>query len=223
MSTTSFDTIADAAANLTDFIRATEDDLAAAAQKRNPDLTAEANQREAEVRKEKVRTEALAWVERQSSSARLATTRAEQALQKLRPSVDESSAASLVRAEQRWNYQVRPLLDAGKPLKEILKTAMVDDLLAIERFAGGWLTVQRMTTDSPLEVEPEDLEQAILNRLVTALPEDQREAFEDAVRARHAGQVFEEVHQLVVEAVTGKSHNPLSNWGHAKTKVSRLR
>lgn len=220
---THFDTIADVAENLADFIRVTEDTVTEAGQQRNPDLTPEANARQATQKQEKIRTEALDWVNRKSAAAQLATTKAEQALQTIRPSVDENSAASLVRAEQRWNYQVRPLLEAGKPLKEVLKTATVDDLLAIERFAGGWLTVQRMTTDSPLEIEPDDLEQAILNRLVTALPEDQREAFEDAVRARHAGEVFEEVHQLVVEAVGGQALAPLSNWGHAKTKVSRLR
>jgi hypothetical protein len=221
--TTNFDTIADVTENVTQAIKVHEDDLTAAAQHRNPDLTPEANQRETEVRKEKARKESLEWIERQSSSARLAATRAEQSLNKIRPHVDENSAASLVRAEQRWNYQVRPLLEAGKPLREVLKTATVDDLLAIERFAGGWLTVQRMTTDSPLEIEPDALEGAILNRLVTALPEDQREAFEDAVRARHAGKVFDEVHELAVEAITGKSHNPLSNWALAKTRVSKLR
>ena len=223
MTASNFSTIADVADNIADYLRAHADELTAAVQQRNADLTAEANQREAEARKQKIRTEALAWVERQSSPARLAATRAEQSLQKIRPSVDESSAASLVRAEQRWNYSVRPLLDAGQPLKEVLKSASLDDLLSIERFASGWLTAQRLTSNNPLEIEPEDLEAAILNRMVAVLPEDQREAFEDAVRARHAGRVFQEIHDLAVEAVESGSHNLMTVWAPIKNKAMRLR
>lgn len=221
--TTNFDTIVETADNIADIIRTTEDAVTETGQQRNPDLTADANRREAEARKEKIRAESVDWINRKSSAAELAITKAEQALRKTRPHINDNDVAALVRAEQRWNHHVRPLLDAGHPLKEILKIASVDDLLAIERFAGGWLTVQRMTTDSPLEIEPQDLEQAVLNRMVTVLPDDQRAAFEDAVRAQHAGKVFQEVRELAVQAVSGSAHQAMSNWALAKTRTGRLR
>lgn len=218
-----YTTILEAAENMADLIKTTEDAVTETAQKQNPDLTVDANRREAEVRMAKVRSESGDWITRKSSAAELAITKAEQSLRTTRPHIDENDVAALVRAEQRWNHQVRPLLDAGQPLKEILKSATVDDLLAIERFAGGWLTVQRLTTDSPLEIEPQELEQAIHNQMVTVLPEDRRAEFEDAVRAQYAGRVFQEVRELAVQSVGGNSPSPLSNWGQAKSKVSRLR
>jgi hypothetical protein len=223
MTDSNYSTIVETAENITDFIRVTEDNLAEAGQQRNPDLTAEANARQISEKQQQIRAEAIDWVGRKSAAAKLATTKAEESFKKFRWHLDQKDAAALVRAEQQWNYQVRPLLDAGKPLKEVLQTAGADDLLAIERFAGGWLQAQRMTKGSPLELEPEDLEDAVVNRMGEVYPEDKRDAFHDARKAQRAGQAFQEINQLVAEAVSGKAQAPMSNWGQAKSKVSRLR
>lgn len=223
MTDSNFHTITTTAENIVDLIRVTEDTITEAGQQRDPDLTPEANARKAEERKEKIRADAVDWLGRKSGAAELATTKAETALRKIRPSIDDNNVAALVRAEQRWNHHVKPLLDSGQTLKDVLRNASLDDLLAIERFSGGWLTAQRATVDNPLELDPQNLEQSIMNRMSAVLPPEQREAFEDAVRARHAGQMFKEVQELALQAVSGQAAAPLSNWGQAKSKVMRIR
>lgn len=177
------------------------------------------------------RREALAAEARAKASTALADaaarveSAAESAAKKLessRPRIADDPAA-LIRAEQRWNYDVRPLLEAGTPIKEILRGADVDELLAVERFAPGYLRAAKAGPDNPMELDPQELGAAVANRLSQVLPEDQRPAFEDGIRAAAAAERFRQVHGMATDLLAGRAEHSFTAGAHARNLAIRLR
>lgn len=117
----------------------------------DPDLTSEANARRRAERLAKIKA---AFEPRFDALVREASARAE-ALKRdaarLRPRLDPSDAAALVRTEQVWAHNVRPFLEQGRSLSDVLQGASDDEVLAVERFAPAWLA-QRQPRASRAEL-----------------------------------------------------------------------
>jgi hypothetical protein len=141
-----------------------------------------------------------------------------------RPRIADDPAA-LIRAEQRWNHDVLPLLQAGAPIKGILKSADLDELLAIERFAGGYLRAAKLAAgpDNPLELDPEELPAAVNNRMALVLPEEERIAFEDGIRAADASQKLRAIQDLAIDTIRGRAQYAFSAGAHARSLAQNLR
>ncbi len=85
--------------------------------------------------------------------ALLATARAERdtitaAARRARPSLDGDNAAALVRTEQAWSHNVRPLLEKGRSVAEALEGQGTEEALGAERFGPSWLA-QHATEGTP--------------------------------------------------------------------------
>lgn len=159
----------------------------------NPDLTPEAQVEEVTRQIERVHSEfgpkfdaLLVQAESERDSV---TQRAGQ----VRPTLDTSDAATLVRVEQAWNHNVRPLLDQGKSLLQALGGAGVDEVLAAERFAPGWLA-QHQLPDSTQD--PQQVVREVVGRAMARVAANERDAAAilDGVAAE---QEFEVVRQVV--------------------------
>lgn len=166
-------------------------------------------------------TQAIAAVNARAESAAAAAAKR---LEASRPKIADDPAA-LIRAEQRWTHDVRPLLEAGAPIKAILKDASLDELLAIERFAGGYLRAAKLKAGpaNPLELDPEELAAAVNNRLSQALPEDQRAAFEDGVRAADAAAKLRELQGITADTIAGRTLHTFTAGAQARSLAIRLR
>jgi hypothetical protein len=216
-------------------IAALADETAAALEAMNAALTAAQTFHDPDLQPHAItaRREALASEARSKAEQAIAsiTTRAESAavaaakkLESSRPRIADDPAA-LIRAEQRWTHDVRPLLEAGAPIKSILKDAGLDELLAIERFAGGYLRAAKLKAgpDNPLELEPEELSAAVNNRLAVTLPEDQRAAFEDGIRTAEAAARLSDIHGMAGDTIAGRAEYGFSAGAHARTLAIKLR
>jgi hypothetical protein len=142
-----------------------------------------------------------------------------------RPKIAANDPAALIRAEQSWNYDVRPLLEGGAPIKSILRDAGVDELLAIERFGVGYLRAAKLAAGpgNPLEMDPEELSAAVNNRLVAALPEGERAAFEDGIRTADAAAKLREIQGMAADSIAGRTVHSSSAWAHARSLAIKLR
>lgn len=67
--------------------------------------------------------------------------------ERVRPKVDQSDTAALIRTEQAWRNVVLPQLEKGRTLREALAHADIDATLGAERFAAGWLQSQAPKRD----------------------------------------------------------------------------
>lgn len=216
-------------ASLADETAATLDDMntnvTAAQRFHDPDLQphAVAERREALAAEARAKaSKALAGVAARVESA------AESAAKKLestRPRIVDNDPAALIRAEQRWNYDVRPLLETGVPVKEILRGADVDALLAVERFAPGYLRAAKVKAGpgNPLELDPDELGAAVANRLALVLPEDQRPAFEDGIRTVDAAERMRRIHGMATDTIAGSTLYDFSARAHARSLAIQLR
>jgi hypothetical protein len=180
-------------------------------------------------RRETLATEARATAEQAvaGTMARLESTAVASAkkLDATRPKIAANDPAALIRAEQSWNYDVRPLLEGGAPIKSILRDAGVDELLAIERFGVGYLRAAKLAAGpgNTLEMDPEELSVAVNNRLATALPEGERAAFEDGIRTADAAAKLREIHGMAAASIAGQTVHPSSAWAHARSLAIKLR
>lgn len=168
-----------------------------------------------------VAEQALATI---SARAGATADAAAKSLEAARPRVAHDPAA-LIRTEQTWNHDIRPLLDAGASIKAIMRDASVDELLAIERFATGHLRAAKLKAgpDHPLELEPDELGAAVNKRLAVVLPEPQRTAFEDGVRASDAAASLRQIQGLAADTIAGRATYDFSAGAHARTLATRLR
>lgn len=127
---------------------------------------------------------------------------------KVRPGIDTNSPAAMINAEQIWNHNIRPLLDAGGTLKQILKTADYEALPIIERFGQAYLNVLAATKPGhqydPLELGPDQLSRAIDNRLAITAPPADRQTIEDSVLAQAAAERFNELAHTFDSALAGR-------------------
>jgi hypothetical protein len=73
-----------------------------------------------------------------------ATTEAAKAAAPHKPVLDLNDANQLARTDQAWNNVIRPQLDAGKSLEDMINVADADQLLAIQRFAPA-----KVASDEP--------------------------------------------------------------------------
>lgn len=64
-----------------------------------------------------------------------ATTEAGKAAAPYKPVLNLNDAVQVARTDQAWNNVIRPQLDAGKSLEDMIHVADPDQLLAIQRFA----------------------------------------------------------------------------------------
>ena len=179
--------------------------------------------REAQATEARTRaTEAIAGI---ASRAGSAADAAAKTLEAMRPKIEDSPQA-LIRAEQSWNYDIRPLIEAGASIKSILREASTDELLAVERFGAGYLRAAKLKAgpDSPLELDPDELSAAVNNRLAMVLPEDQRAGFEDGIRAADAGTRLRQIHEVAADTVAGRrpSHDTEA-YARARSLAIRLR
>lgn len=65
------------------------------------------------------------------------------AADRVRPTLDPTDAAALIRTEQAWRNVVLPQLDAGRTLREALAHADTDAVLGAQRFAAGHIAAQQ--------------------------------------------------------------------------------
>lgn len=144
-----------------------------------------------------------------------------------RPRIDDTNAAALVRAEQAWNHDVRPLLEAGAPLKAIIREAGTDELLAIERYSKGYLKAQALKAGggpgNPLELQADELSAAINNRLSSVLPDSDRATFEEGIRAAHAVEQLKAIQEEAVTTVTSRNDYRPSAYARAASLAINLR
>jgi hypothetical protein len=191
----------------------------------DPDLQPHAVMERREALATEVRAKAAQAVAGIGERAESAAVAAAKKLESSRPRIADDPAA-LIRAEQRWNHDVRPLLEAGEPIKNILGNADQDELLAIERFAGGYLRAAKLKAGpgSPLELDPDDLSTAVNNRLALTLPERERAAFEDGILTADAAAKLQAIHEVAADTIAGR--RPVSDFegrARALTLASRLR
>ncbi|MET1152809.1 hypothetical protein [Arthrobacter sp.] len=216
-------------ASLSDETAATMDTLktglAAAQSFHDPDLQPHAVQARRADLAEQARTtasESIASITARIESAAAASAKT---LDATRPKIAANDPAALIRAEQAWTYDVRPLLEAGAPIKTILRDASVDELLAIERFAVGYLRAAKLAAGpgNPLEMDPEELSAAVNNRLAATLPEGERAAFEDGIRTADAAAKLREIQGMAVDSIAGQTVHASSAWAHARSLAIKLR
>lgn len=141
-----------------------------------------------------------------------------------RPRIANDPAA-LIRAEQVWNHDVRPLLKAGASIKSILREAGADELLAIERFGVGYLRAAKLAAGpgGVVEMDPEELAAAVNNRLAAVLPEGERAAFEDGTRTADAAQRLRNIQGMAVDSIAGQTVHTSSAWAQARSLAIKLR
>lgn len=182
----------------------------------------------------RARRETLATAARTTASESIAgiTARLESAaagsaktLDATRPKIAADDPAALIRAEQAWRYDVRPLLEAGAPIKTVLRDASVDELLAIERFGVGHLRAAKLAAGPGglVEMDPEELSAAVNNRLAAVLPEGERAAFEDGIRTVDAAAKLREIQGMAVDSIAGQTVHASSAWAHARSLAIKLR
>lgn len=142
-----------------------------------------------------------------------------------RPRIVNNDPAALIRAEQVWNHDVRPLLKAGAPITSILREAGADELLAIERFAPGYLRAAKLTAGAGgvVEMDPEELAAAVNNRLAAVLPEGERAAFEDGIRTADAAAKLRNIQGMAVDSIAGQTAHLSSSWAQARSLAIKLR
>jgi hypothetical protein len=220
----SVEAIAAAADDTAAALTTLETGLAEARTFHDPDLQPHAVTERREALAAEVRANAEQAIASITERAESAADAAAKKLDTTRPRIADDPAA-LIRAEQRWNHDVRPLLEAGAPIKAILKDADLDELLAIERFAGGYLRAAKLKAGpgNPLELDPDELAAAVNNRLAMALPEDQRTAFEDGIRTAEAAARLREIHGMAGDTIAGRTVHLSSAGAHARTLAIRLR
>jgi hypothetical protein len=181
----------------------------------------------------RTRRETLATEARTTASESIAgiTARLESAaagsaktLDATRPRIAADPAA-LIRAEQVWNHDVRPLLKAGAPITSILREAGADELLAIERFGVGYLRAAKLAAGpgGVVEMDPEELSAAVNNRLAAVLPEGERAAFEDGIRTADAAAKLRNIQGMAVDSIAGQTAHLSSSWAQARSLAIKLR
>lgn len=189
------------------------------------DLQAHANNTRREALVTSARTRATAAIESITGRAESTAASAAKKLAGLRPKIEDSPAA-LIKAQQAWDYDVRPLLEAGASIKTFLRDAGMDELLAIERFGVGYLRAAKLAAgpDNPLELDPEELSAAVNNRLAMVLPEDQRAGFEDGVRTADAVVKLREIHEVARDTISGRRPvGDTEGYARARTLAVKLR
>jgi hypothetical protein len=199
--------------------------LTAAQTFHDPDLQPHAVQARRADLAEQARTTANESIAGITARAESAATTAAKKLDGSRPKIANDPAA-LIKAEQTWSYDVRPLLEAGASIKSILRDASMDELLAIERFAVGYLRAAKLAASpgNPLELDPDELPAAVNNRLASTLPEGERAAFEDGILTADAAAKLQAIHEVAADTIAGR--RPASDFegrARALTLASRLR
>lgn len=192
----------------------------------DPDLNFEALQR----KRDELITTARAEAEEKLSSiqekVQQASAAADKNLQAGRPRIP-SEPAALIEAEQAWNYDIKPILEAGGSLKAIIREADVTTLLSIERFGRGYLQAAKVKAGegpgNPMELRPEELQDAVNNRLAVTLPEDQRAGFEDSVRASDAADRLLRIFPEANETIRGNVLYNFSAGAKARSLAIKLR
>lgn len=169
-----------------------------------------------------VATQAIADVNARAESVAAAAAKK---LEASRPKIADADPAALIRAEQLWTHGIKPMLEAGAPIKAILRDADMDELLAIERFAGGYLRAAKLKADpgNPLELDPDELAAAVNNRLSQVLPEGQRAAFEDGVRAADAAERLRALQGITADTIAGRTLYSFTAGAQARSLAIRLR
>lgn len=216
-------------------IAALADETAAALSTLNTALTAAQSFYDADLQPHAIteRREALTMAARTTAEQSIAsiTARIESAatasakkLDGSRPRIANDPAA-LIRAEQSWNYDVRPLLEAGASIKSILREAGADELLAIERFAVGYLRAAKLAAGpgNPLELDPDELSVAVNNRLAATLRESERAAFEDGIRTADAAERLRGIQDMAADTIHGRTVHTSSAGAHARSLAIKLR
>jgi hypothetical protein len=216
-------------------IAALADETAAVLEAMNAALTAAQTFHDPDLQPHAItaRREALAADARAKAEQAIAsiTTRAESTavaaakkLESSRPRIADDPAA-LIRAEQTWSYDVRPLLEAGASIKSILRDASPDELLAIERFAVGYLRAAKLAAGpgNPLELDPDELPAAVNNRLAVTLPQDKRAAFEDGIRTADAAERLRKIQGMAEDTIAGRLEHSFTAGAHARTLAIKLR
>jgi hypothetical protein len=199
-------------------------ELTAAQTFHDPDLQPHAVQARRADLAEQARTTASEAIASITARAESAATTAAKKLDGSRPKIANDPAA-LIRAEQTWSYDVRPLLEAGASIKAVLKTASLDELLAIERFAVGYLRAAKLAAGpgNPLELDPDELPAAVNNRLASTLPEEERAAFEDGIRTADAAERLRNIQGMAADTIAGRTVHSFSAGAHARTLAINLR
>jgi hypothetical protein len=222
----SVETIATLADETAVTMTALKEALTAAQSFNDRDLQPHAVQARRAALEEQARTTASESIAGITSRAESAATTAAKLLDGSRPKIAVNDPAALIRAEQAWNYDVKPLLESGASIKAVLKDAGVDELLAIERFAGGYLRAAKLKAGpgNPLELDPDELAAAVNNRLAVTLPEDQRAAFEDGILSADAAERLRAIHEVAADTIAGRRpSNDTEAYARARTLAGRLR
>lgn len=111
----------------------------ATAQRPNPDLTPQAQERATTAALERLGQQFRPQFDVLRSRIDLERDAALEQAARVRPTLDPTDTAALVRTEQAWTHNVRPLLERGQSLAEALAGADLDGVLGAERFASSWL------------------------------------------------------------------------------------
>lgn len=215
--------IKDTAQHVANLIKVHRDNLANITGHRDDDLSPEALGKLQQERADKARADALAEVDKARKAAEAETSRARAAYEAARPTIPHE-AADLIAAQQVWEYDVKPVLESGTTLKQFLKSATTAQVLAAERFAGGYLTAkQSQGLGNPLEFDgPAELEAAAVGRLAMLTPES-AQVIEDGYRAAVAAEQFTQVADLAEAEIRGDHIGFGSDrWGRAATIVHMM-
>lgn len=214
-------TIHSLATETAELVRTHQEGVTAARHFHDPDLTPDAIRRkrgeqEAELRSKSSAT--LAEVRNRLESALEANAKRAAAL---RPRIQEEPV-TLIQAEHIWKYDVMPVLEAGETLKNFLRTASADEVLAVERFGRGYLAAVARRGGNPLEFDPDELQAGVNNRLMLTAPEAQRQDFEDSIRAQSAGQRLQKAQELASQYFNGQDGLYQGAYGQSASAAAQL-
>ncbi|NYE19461.1 hypothetical protein [Microbacterium immunditiarum] len=125
----------------------------------------------------------------------------------LRPRVDTTDPAHLARTAQAWEYNIAPMLAAGRHWMDILRITSEDDLLAIERFAPNWIRANRPPLESEAEITALRVE--VANRYATAATDPAVRAAMQAVRDTNT--VLDVTRQIAARAANARSASDVAS------------
>lgn len=214
-------TVASLARETAELVRKHQEDVTAARRFHDPDLSPAAMLRKRAEKEQSARNKAGATLAEIRTQLDTALEDGAKRAAKARPHIG-NDPAELVRAEHVWRYDILPVLEAGETLKNFLRGASTEEALAAERFGRGFLAAAARKESNPLELEPHQLESSVANRLAATLPEEQRQDFEDGVRAQHVSERLRMAQDLAEQFVNGRDDLYQGAYGHSASVAAVL-
>ncbi len=186
------------------------------------DLSTEGNAKARAARIEQAQTNGLALVVEHRTAAKNTASRQVAAFEKARPRI-KHDAADLIDIQQHWQFNIVPVIESGTTLKTFIKSATERDVLAVEKFAHGYLTASQAKASNPLELDADELEGKVLGRLAGLADPATAAGIENGYRAKIALEQFETVADLAEAEFRGDNAAFEGNrWARAATLAANM-